>query len=69
MIEIQVTVDDQLCAESAMCVRIAPSIFELSDDADWAVVLTPTVTGEEQIALAREAMSNCPTGAIEIEER
>lgn len=68
MTEIHVTVDDQLCAASALCQRIAPSIFDLPDDADWAIVLAPTITDGEQIALAREAMDSCPTEAIVIEE-
>ncbi len=68
MTEIHVKVDDQLCAASAMCPRIAPLIFDLPDGGDWAVVLQPTVTDGEQIELAREAMEACPTGAITIEE-
>lgn len=66
--ENRVKVDPQLCAASAMCTRIAPSILELPDGSDWAVVLQPTVSDADQIELAREAMEACPTGAITIEE-
>jgi ferredoxin len=68
MTGIKVTVEEQLCAASAMCKRIAPSIFDLPDDADWAVVLTPVVSGDEQVKLAREAFDACPTQAIVLEE-
>lgn len=68
MTEIKVTVDEQACAASAMCQRIAPRIFEMPDDADWAIVLTPVVSGDEQVTLAREAFEACPTMAIVLEE-
>lgn len=68
MTQIKVTVDEQLCAASAMCQRIAPSIFEMPDDGDWAIVLTPVVSDDEQVRLAREAYEACPTMAIGLEE-
>ena len=68
MSELRVRIDDDLCAASAMCQRIAPTIFDVPDDADWAQVLLPVLTDPDQIALAREAADACPTGAIIIEE-
>ena len=68
MSELRVRIDDDLCAASAMCQRIAPAIFDVPDDADWAQVLLPVLTDPGQIALAREAADACPTGAIIIEE-
>jgi ferredoxin len=68
MTEIKVTIDEEACAASAMCKRIAPKIFDMPDDGDWAIVLTPVVSDDEQIRLAREAFEACPTMAIALEE-
>jgi ferredoxin len=64
---VNVSVDENLCAASAMCKRIAPQVFDLPDDADTAVVLQSTVTDPEQIKLAEEAEQACPTLAIQLE--
>jgi ferredoxin len=64
---IRVSVDDELCAASAMCKRLAPQIFSLPDDADTAIVLQPTIDDPELIALAEETESACPTLAIVID--
>jgi ferredoxin len=69
MTELHVSVDEDCCAASAMCKRIAPQIFDMPDDADTAIVLMEVVTDPAQIDLAREAQEACPTQAIEIEER
>ena len=61
MTEIKVTVDEQLCAASAMCKRIAPRIFDLPDDARLGRVLHACVSDDEQVKLAREAFDACPT--------
>jgi ferredoxin len=66
---IEVRVDEELCAASAMCKRLAPQIFDLPDDADTSIVLQPTLEDPELIALAEEAESACPTLAIVIERR
>ncbi len=64
---IRVSVDEELCAASAMCKRLAPQIFDLPDDADTAIVLQPTIEDPESIKLAEEAESACPTLAIVID--
>lgn len=61
MSEIQVSIDDELCAASAMCQRIVPDVFDVPDDADWALVKMPVVSDPDQIALVREAAEACPT--------
>lgn len=61
---LHVTVDENLCAASATCKRIAPQVFDLSDDADTAIVLQTPVTDPAQIALTEEAEESCPTMAI-----
>jgi ferredoxin len=67
MSSIHVRVDDELCAASAMCKRLAPQIFDLPDDADTALVLQATIDDPELIKLAEEAESACPTLAIVID--
>ena len=64
MESVEITVDKDLCAASAMCPRIAPLLFSLPDDADTAIVLQPKITDPEQIKLAEEAEAACPTMAI-----
>ena len=61
---VEITVDKDLCAASAMCPRIAPLLFSLPDDADTAIVLQERITDPEQIKLAEEAEAACPTLAI-----
>ncbi len=67
MTRIEVRVDEELCAASAMCKRLAPRIFDLPDDADTAIVLQPVIEDPERIKLAEEAESGCPTLAIVID--
>jgi ferredoxin len=69
MSELEVSVDDELCAASALCKRIAPRVFDLPDDADTAIVLMPVVSDPEQVALTRDAEESCPTQAIVLAER
>ena len=68
MAELHIRIDEEACAASAMCQRIAPPIFSMPDDADTAIVLIEAVDDPAQVALAQEAAKACPTGAIIIEE-
>jgi ferredoxin len=63
----RVSVDHDMCARSGFCVRIAPQLFRLSDEDDWAVVLAAEVPPEREEE-AREAETTCPTGAIAVSE-
>ncbi|EHI14854.1 hypothetical protein KEK_00710 [Mycolicibacterium thermoresistibile ATCC 19527] len=49
-----------------MCEATAPNLFEVSDDGQ-AIVLTDEIAGEDRAA-AREAVDNCPAGALTITE-
>ncbi len=69
MTELHIRIDEDCCAASAMCQRIAPQIFSMPDDADTAILLMDVVSDPAQIALAREAEEACPTRAIDVEER
>jgi ferredoxin len=59
----RVNVDQQVCASTEFCVRVAPEIFELSDETGKAVVKGP-LTDATLEAKAEEAEITCPTGAI-----
>jgi ferredoxin len=63
---VKVTVDYDLCASNAVCMSIAPEIFEVRDDG-FMYVLNET-PGPEFAARMLEAQNSCPTGAITIEE-
>ena len=58
---VRVTVDPELCMGSGTCMAVAPTLFEMGDDGT-ARRLQPLV---ERNATADEAVSRCPTGAIE----
>jgi ferredoxin len=60
----EVTIDSDLCAASAMCQMIAPKLFSMPDDADWATVLKSPISDPAELALVEEATTACPTQAI-----
>ncbi len=62
----RIEVDWDLCESNAVCMGIAPDVFELGDD-DMLSVLEPQVTPENE-ALVREAVRQCPRQAISIVE-
>jgi ferredoxin len=57
-------VDRDVCIGSAMCVSIAPEVFEL-DDEGLSRVVNPDAGDED---LLREAAENCPMQAIILED-
>lgn len=57
-------VDRDICIGSAVCVSIAPDIFEL-DDEGLSRVVNPEAGGED---LLRKAAENCPVAAIILED-
>jgi ferredoxin len=59
-------VDRTKCPGIGLCEMTAPSIFEIGEDGQ-SHVLEGAPTGADQAA-AQEAVSNCPTGAISIQE-
>jgi ferredoxin len=62
----RIEVDWELCESNAVCMGIAPQVFELGDD-DMLTVLQPDVTPENE-ELVREAVRQCPRQAISIVE-
>lgn len=61
----KVVVDFDLCASNAVCMRLAPEIFEVRDDG-FLYILNEN-PGPELEAKLEEAVNGCPTGAISIE--
>ena len=62
----KVVVDFDLCESNAICMGIAPEVFEVRDD-DFLYLLTET-PGEELRAKVDEAVRRCPKQAISIAE-
>jgi ferredoxin len=63
---VRVIVDRDRCEGNAVCMGIAPDIFEL-DDEDYAVVKTdPIPEGREE--LAEQAIAECPRAALSRED-
>jgi ferredoxin len=58
----QVKVDRDRCEGNAVCIGIAPDIFEL-DDEDYSVVKTDPVPADQE-QLAEQAIAECPRVAI-----
>ncbi len=62
----KVKADFDLCESNALCVGIAPDVFELDDD-DYLVILTDEVTPDNERRV-RQAVASCPKAALSIEE-
>ena len=63
----KVTVDQDKCVSSGMCVMNAAEVFDQSDD-DGVVVLLLDEPGPELAEDARKAAAACPAMAIHLEE-
>lgn len=62
----KVVVDFDLCESNAVCMAIAPEVFEVRDD-DFLYVLNEA-PGPELTEKVREAAERCPKQAIKLEE-
>ena len=62
----KVVVNFDLCESNAICMDVAPEIFEVRDD-DFLYVLQETPS-EELRAKAVEAADRCPKQAITLED-
>ncbi len=62
----KVVVDFDLCESNAVCMGIAPEVFEVRDD-DFLYILQENPPAELH-AKVREAVERCPKQAISIEE-
>ena len=58
----KIVVDYDECASNAVCMGIAPEVFEVRDDG-FLYVLNEH-PGEDQRESVRQAANGCPTGAI-----
>lgn len=59
----RVSVDTNECIGSGQCVLLAPDVFALDEDDDFARVVNPEPPGELAPAV-REAEACCPSQAI-----
>ena len=57
----KVKADFDLCESNAICVGIAPDVFEVDDD-DYLQILTDEVTAENR-ARIEQAVASCPKAA------
>ncbi|HPY22825.1 MAG: ferredoxin [Actinomycetota bacterium] len=58
----RVVVDRDRCEGNAVCVGIAPNLFELDDD-DYVVVTKDPIPAAA-VALAEQAIAECPRAAL-----
>jgi ferredoxin len=62
----RVRVDPLVCEANAVCVGLAPDVFDLDDD-DRLHILTPDVPAEARDRV-RHAVRSCPKLALSLEE-
>ena len=62
----KVSVNYDLCTSNAVCMGIAPEVFEVRDDG-FLYILNEN-PGTELFEKMREAVASCPNSAISIEE-
>ena len=62
----RVVVDFDLCESNAICMQVAPEVFEVRDD-DFLYVLNET-PGDDLRPKVEEAVQRCPKQAIAIAE-
>ena len=60
----RVVVDYDLCESNAVCMQVAPEVFEVRDD-DFLYILNET-PGEDLRAKVEESVQRCPKQAIAI---
>jgi ferredoxin len=60
----KVKADFDLCESNAICVGIAPDVFEVDDD-DYLQILDDEVTDENR-ARVEQAVASCPKAALSI---
>ncbi|MBW8484317.1 ferredoxin [Actinomadura parmotrematis] len=62
----RVRVDPLVCEANAVCVGLAPDVFDLTDD-DELEILRPEVPAD-QADKVRHAVRSCPKAALALEE-
>lgn len=61
---VEIQVDRTLCEANAVCVGLAPDVFELDDD-EQLVILLPDPPAE-RVERVQMAVSRCPKNALRI---
>lgn len=61
----KVVVDFDVCQSNAVCMEVAPKVFEVRDDGYLYILIEEPA--ESMRAEVEEAAETCPTGAITIE--
>jgi len=66
--EVEVSVDPELCIGSGDCVRLVPAVFRIDEEQGVSVPSAGTAAGEvaPDVALLVRAARGCPTQAIRI---
>ena len=62
----RIAVDYDLCESNAICMAIAPDVFEVRDD-DFLYILEEN-PGEDRRAVVEQAVQRCPKQAISLED-
>ena len=62
----KINVNFDLCSSNAVCMNIAPEVFEVRDDG-YLYILNEN-PGDDLESKLRDAVNGCPTGAISIGE-
>lgn len=62
----EIRANRDLCEGNAVCVGLAPKVFDLSDD-DQVVILQADPP-EEQLDRVRKAIDRCPKAALSLHE-
>jgi len=62
----RIVVDFDLCESNAICMQVAPEVFEVRDD-DFLYILDER-PGEDLRAKVDEAVQRCPKQAISVAE-
>ena len=62
----RIKADFDLCESNAICVGMAPDIFDLDDD-DYLVILKDEVPEGREEEM-RQVVANCPKSALSIDE-
>ena len=58
----RVEVDHDRCEGNAVCVGIAPDLFDLDDD-DYAVMQVEVIPADQEV-VAEQAVAECPRAAL-----
>ena len=64
--ELRLTVDRDECEANAVCVGIAPDVFELDDDEN--LIIHVEAPGADVLDTVRDAVNSCPKRALFLKE-